>query len=84
MSKLKSYTINFGRQHPAGHGVLRLIMEMEGELVRKIDPHIGLLHRATEKLVESKPYLQAISARCSQLHTSTHDRGHICLKPLPG
>ena len=60
MSKLQSYTINFGPQHPAAHGVLRLVMEMEGELVKKIDPHIGLLHRATEKLVESKPYLHSV------------------------
>ncbi len=52
--------MNFGPQHPAAHGVLRLIMEMDGEVVERIDPHIGLLHRATEKLAESKPYNHSI------------------------
>ena len=52
--------MNFGPQHPAAHGVLRLVMEMDGEVVEKIDPHIGLLHRATEKLAESKPYNHSI------------------------
>lgn len=60
MADLHNYTMNFGPQHPAAHGVLRLIMEMEGEVVRRADPHIGLLHRATEKLAESKPYNQSI------------------------
>jgi NADH-quinone oxidoreductase subunit D len=60
MSEIKSYTINFGPQHPAAHGVLRLILELEGEVVQRADPHIGLLHRATEKLAESKPYNQSI------------------------
>ena len=60
MSNYQGYTINFGPQHPAAHGVLRLIMKMQGETVEGIDPHIGLLHRATEKLVESKPYLHSI------------------------
>jgi NADH-quinone oxidoreductase subunit D len=55
-----SMTLNFGPQHPAAHGVLRLIMEMDGELINKVDPHIGLLHRGTEKLIEHKTYLQAI------------------------
>ncbi len=57
---LKSMTLNFGPQHPAAHGVLRLILELDGELVTKADPHIGLLHRGTEKLIEHKTYLQAI------------------------
>lgn len=57
---LKYFSINFGPQHPAAHGVLRLILELEGETVRKADPHIGLLHRGTEKLIESKTYLQAL------------------------
>jgi len=57
---LKSFTINFGPQHPAAHGVLRLILELDGEIVKKADPHIGLLHRGTEKLIESKNYLQAL------------------------
>ncbi len=56
----KHYTVNFGPQHPAAHGVLRLILTCEGEVVQSADPHIGLLHRATEKLVESKPYLHSI------------------------
>ena len=60
MSDIKNYTFNFGPQHPAAHGVLRLIMETDGEVVQKIDPHIGLLHRATEKLAESKPFNQSI------------------------
>ncbi len=60
MSELRHYTINFGPQHPAAHGVLRLVLEMDGEVVQRADPHIGLLHRATEKLAESKPYNQSI------------------------
>ncbi|MCC5791999.1 MAG: NADH-quinone oxidoreductase subunit D [Legionellaceae bacterium] len=60
MIELKNYTLNFGPQHPAAHGVLRLVMELEGETIVKADPHIGLLHRATEKLVETKPYLHNI------------------------
>ena len=60
MSEIKNYTMNFGPQHPAAHGVLRLILELDGEVVKHADPHIGLLHRATEKLAESKPYNQSI------------------------
>jgi NADH-quinone oxidoreductase subunit D len=60
MSEMKNYTLNFGPQHPAAHGVLRLILELEGEVVERADPHIGLLHRGTEKLAESKPYNQSI------------------------
>ena len=58
--KLKNFTINFGPQHPAAHGVLRLVLEMNGEVVQRADPHIGLLHRGTEKLIEYKNYLQAL------------------------
>lgn len=58
--KIKPYTINLGPQHPAAHGVLRLILEMDGEVVERADPHIGLLHRGTEKLIEYKTYLQAV------------------------
>lgn len=58
--QIKPFTINFGPQHPAAHGVLRLILEMDGEIVERADPHIGLLHRGTEKLIEHKTYLQAI------------------------
>src|SRR4030088_3772286 len=53
-------TINLGPQHPAAHGVLRLVLELDGEVVERVDPHIGLLHRGTEKLIEAKTYLQAI------------------------
>jgi NADH-quinone oxidoreductase subunit D len=52
--------LNFGPQHPAAHGVLRLILDLDGEIVTRVDPHIGLLHRGTEKLIEHKTYLQAI------------------------
>jgi len=60
VTEIRNYTMNFGPQHPAAHGVLRLVMELDGEVIQRIDPHIGLLHRATEKLVESKPYNQSI------------------------
>ena len=58
--RLRNFTINFGPQHPAAHGVLRLVLELDGEVVERVDPHIGLLHRGTEKLIEHKTYLQAI------------------------
>lgn len=58
--QIKTLTMNFGPQHPAAHGVLRMVMEMDGEVVERVDPHIGLLHRGTEKLIEHKTYLQAI------------------------
>jgi NADH-quinone oxidoreductase subunit D len=57
---LRTFNINFGPQHPAAHGVLRLVLELDGELVQRVDPHIGLLHRGTEKLIEYKTYLQAL------------------------
>jgi NADH-quinone oxidoreductase subunit D len=57
---VRNFTINFGPQHPAAHGVLRLVLELDGEVVERVDPHIGLLHRGTEKLIEQKTYLQAI------------------------
>jgi NADH-quinone oxidoreductase subunit D len=60
MAEIKNYTLNFGPQHPAAHGVLRLILEMDGEVIQRADPHVGLLHRGTEKLAESKPYNQSI------------------------
>jgi NADH-quinone oxidoreductase subunit D len=59
-ASLRNFTINFGPQHPAAHGVLRLVLELDGEVVERVDPHIGLLHRGTEKLIEHKTYLQAI------------------------
>ena len=57
---MRNFTINFGPQHPAAHGVLRLVLELDGEVVERVDPHIGLLHRGTEKLIEQKTYQQAI------------------------
>ena len=60
MADIKNYTLNFGPQHPAAHGVLRLVLELDGEVVQRADPHIGLLHRATEKLAEHKTYIQAL------------------------
>src|SRR5262245_4397527 len=57
---VRNFTINFGPQHPAAHGVLRLVLELDGEIVERVDPHIGLLHRGTEKLIETKTYLQAV------------------------
>jgi len=59
-STLRNFTLNFGPQHPAAHGVLRLVLELDGEVVERVDPHIGLLHRGTEKLIEAKTYLQAV------------------------
>ena len=59
-AEVKNFTINFGPQHPAAHGVLRLVLELDGEVVERCDPHVGLLHRGTEKLIESKTYLQAL------------------------
>ena len=59
-TQIKNFTLNFGPQHPAAHGVLRLVLEMDGEVIERADPHIGLLHRGTEKLIEYKSYLQAI------------------------
>ncbi len=57
---IKSYSLNFGPQHPAAHGVLRLVMELDGEVIERCDPHVGLLHRGTEKLIEQKTYMQAV------------------------
>ena len=59
-TSVRNFNINFGPQHPAAHGVLRLVLELDGEVVDRVDPHIGLLHRGTEKLIEAKTYLQAI------------------------
>ena len=60
MAEIRNYTMNFGPQHPAAHGVLRLVLELDGEVIERADPHIGLLHRATEKLAESKTFIQSI------------------------
>jgi len=60
LADIKNYTLNFGPQHPAAHGVLRLVLELDGEVVQRADPHIGLLHRGTEKLAEQKTFLQSV------------------------
>ena len=60
VKEIKNFTLNFGPQHPAAHGVLRLVLELDGEVIEKADPHIGLLHRGTEKLIEYKNYTQAL------------------------
>ena len=60
MPEIRNFTLNFGPAHPAAHGVLRLVLEMDGEVIQRADPHVGLLHRGTEKLAESKPYNQSI------------------------
>ncbi|MCC7099750.1 MAG: NADH-quinone oxidoreductase subunit D, partial [Rubrivivax sp.] len=60
MAEIKNYSLNFGPQHPAAHGVLRLVLELDGEVIQRADPHIGLLHRATEKLAETKTYIQSL------------------------
>src|SRR5947208_14299455 len=59
-TKVRKFNINFGPQHPAAHGVLRMVLELDGEVVKRVDPHIGLLHRGTEKLMEHKTYMQAL------------------------
>ena len=79
MSDYKNFTMNFGPQHPAAHGVLRLILEMDGEVIRSADPHIGLLHRATEKLAESKPYNQNIGYMDRLDYVSMMCNEHACL-----
>ena len=60
MAEIRNYTLNFGPQHPAAHGVLRLVLELDGEVIQRADPHIGLLHRATEKLAETRTYIQSL------------------------
>src|SRR5271170_1542702 len=79
VGEFRNYTMNFGPQHPAAHGVLRLILEMDGEVVQRADPHIGLLHRATEKLVESKPYNQSIGYmdRLDYVSMMCNEHGYI-------
>ena len=60
MAEIRNYTLNFGPQHPSAHGVLRLVLELDGEVIERADPHVGLLHRGTEKLAERRPYNQSI------------------------
>lgn len=79
MPEIRNYTLNFGPQHPAAHGVLRLILELDGEVVQRADPHIGLLHRATEKLAESKPYNQSIGYmdRLDYVSMMSNEHGYL-------
>ena len=79
MPEIKNYTLNFGPQHPAAHGVLRLVLEMDGEVIERADPHIGLLHRATEKLAESKPYSQTIGYmdRLDYISMMCNEHGYV-------
>ncbi len=79
MHEIRNYTLNFGPQHPAAHGVLRLVLEMDGEVVERADPHIGLLHRGTEKLAESKPYNQTIGYmdRLDYVSTMVNEHGYV-------
>ena len=79
MAEIRNYTMNFGPQHPAAHGVLRLLLELDGEVIQRADPHIGLLHRATEKLAESKPYNQTIGYmdRLDYLSMMCNEHGYV-------
>ncbi|HID83298.1 MAG TPA: NADH-quinone oxidoreductase subunit D [Chromatiales bacterium] len=79
MPEIRNYTMNFGPQHPAAHGVLRLVLEMDGEVIQRADPHIGLLHRGTEKLAESKPYNQSIGYmdRLDYVSMMSNEHGYV-------
>ena len=87
MPEIRNYTVNFGPQHPAAHGVLRLVLEMDGEVIQRADPHVGLLHRATEKLAESKPYNQSIPYmdRLDYVSMMSNEHGYVlALEKLMG
>jgi NADH-quinone oxidoreductase subunit D len=79
VAEIRNYTINFGPQHPAAHGVLRLVLELDGEVIERADPHIGLLHRGTEKLAESKPYNQNIGYmdRLDYVSMMANEHGYV-------
>ena len=79
MAEIKNYTLNFGPQHPSAHGVLRLVLEMDGEVIERADPHIGLLHRGTEKLAENKPYNQSIGYmdRLDYVSMMANEHGYV-------
>jgi len=79
VAEIKNYTLNFGPQHPSAHGVLRLVLEMDGEVVERADPHIGLLHRATEKLAETKPFNQSIGYmdRLDYVSMMVNEHGYV-------
>ena len=82
--EIRNYTLNFGPQHPAAHGVLRLVLEMDGEVVQRADPHIGLLHRGTEKLAESKPYNQSIGYMDRLDYVSMMCNEHAYVRAIEG
>ena len=82
--EIRNYTMNFGPQHPAAHGVLRLVLEMDGEVVQRADPHIGLLHRGTEKLAESKPYNQSIGYMDRLDYVSMMCNEHAYVRAIEG
>lgn len=87
MPEIRNYTVNFGPQHPAAHGVLRLVLEMDGEVIQRADPHVGLLHRGTEKLAESKPYNQSIPYmdRLDYVSMMANEHGYVlALEKLMG
>ena len=79
MAEIQNFTMNFGPQHPAAHGVLRLVLEMDGEVIQRADPHVGLLHRGTEKLAESKPFNQSIGYmdRLDYVSMMCNEHGYI-------
>src|SRR6202142_4628177 len=79
MAEIKNYTLNFGPQHPAAHGVLRLVLELDGEVIQRADPHIGLLHRATEKLAEYKTYIQSVPYmdRLDYMSMMANEHGYV-------
>jgi NADH-quinone oxidoreductase subunit D len=79
MPEIRNYTLNFGPQHPAAHGVLRLVLEMDGEVIERADPHIGLLHRGTEKLAETKPFNQSIGYmdRLDYMSMMCNEHGYV-------
>ena len=79
MAEIRNYTLNFGPQHPAAHGVLRLVLEMDGEVIERADPHIGLLHRATEKLAEQRQYLQSLPYmdRLDYVSMMSNEHGYV-------
>ena len=76
MSEIRNYTLNFGPQHPSAHGVLRLVLELDGETVERADPHIGLLHRATEKLAETRTWVQSVPYMDRLDYVSTMSNEH--------
>ncbi len=84
MAEIRNYTMNFGPQHPASHGVLRLVLELDGEVVRRVDPHIGLLHRGTEKLAESKPYNQSVGYMDRLDYVSMMCNEHAYVRAIEG